>query len=186
MRGWFILLLGLSLSASSWGSLFPSTWDREFKSATEVFLPVGTDWRLLKAQCWQESRLQPLAVSPVGAYGLCQFMPGTAGDVAKVLKVSPDQFWLPEVSIRAAGFYMGRLHRTWSAPRPAMDRYMIAAASYNAGAGHLIRAQSICGGGNLYREIIPCLPQVTGRHSAETIDYVQKIIGQWWPRMMLQ
>ena len=63
---------------------------------------------------------------------------------------------------------------------------MLAAASYNAGAGHLIKAQRLCDGRNLYREIIPCLPQVTGRHSAETIDYVQKIIGRWWPQMLFQ
>jgi hypothetical protein len=181
-----IFLLGLLLSASSWASLFPDDWDGEFRSATEVFLPLGTDWRLLKAQCWQESRLQPLAVSPVGAFGLCQFMPGTASEVGSAINAPLDSFWLPEVSIRAAGFYMGRLHRTWSAPRPAMDRYMIAAASYNAGAGHLIKAQRLCGGGNLYGQIIPCLPQVTGHHSAETIDYVEKIIGRWWPRMLLE
>lgn len=113
-------------------------------------------------------------------------MPGTAQEVGAALNESPDAFWLPDVSIRAAGYYMGRLHRTWSAPRPALDRYMIAAASYNAGAGHLIKAQGLCGGLNLYRQIIPCLPQVTGRHSAETIDYVERIIGQWWPRMLLQ
>lgn len=181
-----IFLLAFWVSAYSSASLFPDDWDREFKSATELFLPFGTDWRLLKAQCWQESRLQPLAVSPVGAFGLCQFMPGTAGDVGKALGVHPDQFWLPEVSIRAAGYYMGQLHRTWKAPRPAMDRMMICLASYNAGAGHLIKSQRICGGGNLYQDIIPCLPQVTGRHSAETIGYVDNIIGRWWPRMLLE
>ena len=186
MRVCITLLLGLLASLSSWGLSFPDKWDGDFKSATDVFLPVGTDYRLLKAQCWAESRLQPLAVSPVGAYGLCQFMPGTAGDVGRALGLTPDQFWLPEVSIRAAGYYMGQLHRTWRAPRPAMDRMMISMASYNAGAGHLIKAQSICGGGNLYREIIPCLPQVTGRHSKETIDYVEQIIGKWYPRMLLQ
>lgn len=61
---------------------------------------------------------------------------------------------------------------------------MIAAASYNAGAGHLIKAQKLCGGGNLYRVIIPCLPQVTGHHSMETIGYVENIIGRWWPMML--
>lgn len=151
-----------------------------------MYLPPGMDWRLLKAQCFQESTLRPDAVSPVGAFGLCQFMPGTASDVSKSLGVTVDDFWKPSVSIRAAGFYMGRLHRTWSAPRPVMDRHMLAMASYNAGAGHLIKAQRLCDNHNLYREIIPCLPQVTGRHSAETIDYVQKIIGQWWPRMLFK
>lgn len=113
-------------------------------------------------------------------------MPGTAREVGAALNESPDAFWLPDVSIRAAGYYMGRLHRTWKAPRPQIDRHMIAMASYNAGAGHLIKAQTLCGNGALYREIIPCLPQVTGHHSRETIQYVDLIMGQWWPRMLLQ
>ena len=179
-----ILALATLAPVFSLASLFPDDWDREFQSATDVFLPVGTDWRLLKAQCWQESRLQPLAVSPVGAFGLCQFMPGTAGDVGKAIGESPDSFWLPEVSIRAAGYYMGRLHRSWYAERPAMDRFMLAAASYNAGLGNIVKAQRLCDGKNLYKEVSPCLPQVTGRHSRETIGYVKNIIGKWYPMLL--
>jgi membrane-bound lytic murein transglycosylase F len=178
----FALLIPLQAAAS----IFPNQWDRDFKSATDTFLPLGTDYRLLKALCWQESRFKYLAVSPAGAKGMCQFLDGTWSDAEKAIGVAPHEIWIPEVSIRAAAWYLGKLHRTWKAPRPAMDRMMISMASYNAGAGHLIKAQSICGGGNLYREIIPCLPQVTGRHSKETIDYVEQIIGKWWPRMLLQ
>lgn len=140
----------------------------------------------MKAQCYQESRLIPLAKSPVGAYGLCQFMPGTAQDVGRVLKADPEQFWLPEVSIRAAGYYMGRLTYNWKAPRPPLDRHKLALASYNAGAGHLIKAQKLCGGPRLYDEIIPCLPQVTGHHSKETIGYTKNIVERWYPRLLLE
>jgi membrane-bound lytic murein transglycosylase F len=163
---------------------FPDRWDEDFEKSAEVYLPPGIDWRLLKAQCFQESSLRPDAVSPVGAFGLCQFMPGTAADVSKQLGVTVQDFWKPSISIRAAALYMGKLHRTWRAPRPLMDRHMLAMASYNAGAGHLIMAQSICGGGNLYKQIIPCLPKVTGTHSKETIDYVDRILNKWWPRLM--
>ena len=150
----------------------------------EAFLPVGTDHRLLISQCYQESRLDPFAVSPVGARGLCQFMPGTWREVVDNIGLSPDDVWLPEASIRAAGYYMGKLHRTWSAPRPAMDRYMISTASYNCGAGNMIKAQKLCGGKNLYKEIIPCLPDVTGRHSKETITYVRNIFTRWYPALL--
>lgn len=180
------LLSGLLLSASSWALSFPDDWDEDFRDATVVFLPIGIDYRMLKAQCFQESLLQPLAVSHVGAFGLCQFMPGTAAEVGQAIGATPQDFWLPEVSIRAAGYYMGRLHRTWKAPRPLMDRHMLAMASYNAGAGHIIKAQKLCGGPNLYPDIIACLPQVTGRHSEETMTYVERIIYRWYPRLLLQ
>lgn len=167
------------------GSLYPDEFDDDFKDAVTAFLPIGTDWRLLKAQCYQESRLDRFARSPVGAMGLCQFMPGTWKEAQRNI---PDlnSPWLPESSILAAGWYMGKLHRTWSAERPAMDRYMLAAASYNAGAGHLIKAQRLCGGLNLYGDISPCLIQVTGHHSKETLGYVKNIIGRWWPAMLLE
>lgn len=130
--------------------------------------------------------MDPLAVSPVGARGLCQFMVPTAREVGEALGHTLDDYWLPEVSIQSAGYHMGRLHRTWSAPRPPMDRYMLALASYNAGPGHLIRAQRLCDGQNLYRQIIPCLPQVTGHHAEETTGYVRNIVSRWYPALLLE
>jgi len=165
---------------------FPNQWDADFKLATDVYLPPGTDWRWLKAQCWAESRLDPLAVSPAGAYGLCQFLKGTAGDVGRKLGVSPESFWLPEVSIRAAGYYMGQLTRSWRSPRPPLDRHKLALASYNAGIGNLLKAQNHCNNARLYDDVIPCLPRVTGRHSKETIGYVQNIVYRWYPMLLLE
>lgn len=175
------------LACASWSAWsFPDDWDSDFKLATETFLPLGTDWRLLKAQCYQESRLNPLAVSPVGAYGLCQFMPATASDVGKKLNANPDQFWLPEVSIRASGYYMGTLIRAWKSPRPPLDRHKLALGSYNAGIGNLLKAQKRCQGARFYDDIIACLPAITGRHSKETIDYTRLIVDRWYPRMLIQ
>src|SRR5690606_20537269 len=44
--------------------------------AAQKYLP-GYDWRLYKAQLWQESKLNPYATSPAGAKGIAQFMPAT-------------------------------------------------------------------------------------------------------------
>ena len=131
-----------------------------------------------KAQLYQESLLEPDARSHVGAEGLAQFMPGTWKDVSRQMglgNVSPRD---AKYAIDAGAFYMAQLRRTWRAPRPALDRHFLAAASYNAGSGHLIKAQKLCSGPALYADIIVCLPQVTGRHSKETITYVERI-KQW-------
>ena len=178
----FIMVLGLSLSLLSSvaqsGSIISNKYDDLFKQSALI-----GDWRLLKAQCYQESRLNPLAVSPVGAMGLCQFMPGTARDLQKK-HIDLNNFWLPDVSIRAAGIYMLQMNKYWSSPRPFMDRMKLAQASYNAGAGNIAKAQKLQDGALLYDDIIIALPQVTGRHSKETSDYVKKIT-YWYKLTML-
>lgn len=166
--------------SASAGGIIPDKYDNLFKESA-IHLPAGTDWRLVKAQCWQESRLNPLAVSPVGAMGLCQFMPGTADDMGKRYSyLEGSDFWRPDVSILAANLYMAELNRFWSAPRPVLDRYKLALASYNAGPGNLLSAQKLSGGENGYAEIISYLPDVTGRHSSETIQYVDLIVYKWY------
>lgn len=177
----FILVLVLLPFACLSASLFPDKYDSDFKRAA-LHLPAGTDWRLLKAQCYQESRLKMHAVSPVGAMGLCQFMPGTWADMKKKHPDLTDPF-LPIQSIRAAAIYMSTLNKFWVSPRPQTDRYKLAMASYNAGAGNIAKAQAKCNGPLLYDQIIRCLPCVTGRHSKETIGYVQLIYNKWYPAM---
>lgn len=178
-----ILVFGFWPSVSWSGLLFPDRFDHEFRQHAGRYLP-GVDWRLLKAQCYQESLLRPDAVSPVGAQGLCQFMPGTWRQVSGQIDLPPNaSAFMPQLSIRAAAFYMAGLRGQWSAKRPEWDRHSLALASYNAGLGHLLSAQRACGGPSLYPEIIACLPAITGRHSRETITYVDRIWG--WYRQMV-
>lgn len=140
-----------------------------------MWLP-GVDYRLLKAQCYQESLLNPKAVSPVGAKGLCQFMDFTWGEVSDALKFPPEATaFAPKLSITAAGYYMARMRGVWTSPRPETDRHSLALASYNAGAGNLIKAQKACGGPSLFSEIIVCLPDITGHYAKETQTYVRRI-----------
>jgi membrane-bound lytic murein transglycosylase F len=126
-----------------------------------------------------------MAVSPVGAFGLCQFMPATSREMIGRHESLTD-LWLPEQSIMAAGLYMHRLIKSWSAPRPSMDRYMLALASYNAGMGNILKSQRLSGGKNSYQDIINYLPEVTGRHSEETKNYVVLIVSHWWPMMLFE
>lgn len=150
-----------------------SAYDEEIKSAVGIYWSGLTDWRWLWAQLKQESRFNPKAVSPVGAAGVAQFMPGTWKEVVKAMNypqgVTPFQ---TEYAIRAAAYYMRKQRNSWAGrERPELDRWDLARASYNAGIGHLLKAQKLCDNANLYKDIIVCLPRVTGRHSTETINY---------------
>lgn len=163
-------------------SYFPDDYDEEIKEAAAIYLP-GVDWRLWKAQLYQESRLDPNAVSPVGAKGLAQFMPGTWADVSRHLDMEGVSPLVAEPAIHAGAYYMRQLRNSWSSPRPEKDRHFLAAASYNAGLGNLLKAQKACNMAILLDEIMACLPQITGHHSKETITYVERI-QRWFQQML--
>lgn len=141
-------------------------------------------WKLWKAQLYQESRLDPGAVSPVGARGLAQFMPATWDDVTREMgRVGGPQ---DDLAVEAGAYYMAKLRRTWKADRTALQRQELAQASYNAGTGSILKAQTRCGGAPMWPQIAPCLEQVTGpEFSRETRTYVDRI-GVWWKQMELQ
>lgn len=173
----------MSAPACSSASSFPDRYDGKIEQAAERYLP-GVDWRLLKAQYYQESRLDPQAVSPVGAAGVAQFMPGTWRQISRELGYGDVSPHLAAPAIAAGAYYMGKLRKMWSAPRPEADRLSLAMASYNAGPGNLLAAQRKAGGANRYEPIAEKLPEVTGRYAEETITYVRRI-WTYWTRMLL-
>lgn len=161
--------------------VFPRQYDAQIQGAARQYLP-GVPWRLLKAQYYQESRLDPDAVSPAGAAGIAQFMPGTWREVSAALGYGAIPRSAARQAIDAGAYYMARLRRNWSAPRPEDDRYRLALASYNAGLGNILASQRACNGATLYEPIMACLHSVTGRHAAETRGYAPAIY-RWWARM---
>ena len=177
----FILALGLPWSsgfAQHYSNIENSEYDKEFQVYSGRYMPA-VDWRLLKAQCWQESRFKVDAVSPVGAAGICQFMPATWKDMTNRTGFTGSVF-NPKLNIKLAAIYMGQLRNGWSSPRPETDRHSLAMASYNAGFGNILAAQRLCDMSVMYDEIIQCLPDVTKHHSKETIGYVQNIWMFWY------
>lgn len=129
------------------------------------------------AQLYQESLCDPWAVSPVGARGLAQFMPYTWREVAGQLGLTATPH--DDVAIEAGAFYMARVMGMWTWDRPQHERWRLGLASYNAGGGNILRAQRACDGAILWRDISPCLVQVTGHHSRETRTYVART-ERWW------
>ncbi|WP_167631032.1 lytic transglycosylase domain-containing protein [Mariprofundus ferrooxydans] len=94
---------------------------------TRAAAAFGLDPKLIEAVIQTESGFNAQAVSPVGAQGLMQLMPGTAADLG--VKDAFD----PEQNIQAGSKYLKQL----------MDRYHgdtgLALAAYNWGMGNLER-----------------------------------------------
>lgn len=177
------LVLWLWPSPTSSRPYFTDRYDEDIRAAVKKFGADFPFWRAWKAQLYQESKLDPDAVSPVGARGLAQFMPGTWADISRQIGSAGADRRDARVSIMAGQYYMAQLRHAWRSPRPDLDRQHLAEASYNAGLGSLLKAQDRCGGAVLYSAIVPCLGDVTGpQFSHETTTYVTRI-DEWWKMM---
>lgn len=169
----FLMVL-LFLVFAQDANAFSDKYDNSFRKWTAYYTPE-VPWYWLKAQCWQESRLKPDAVSPVGAQGVCQFMPPTWKDMQNKLNFQGDPF-VPDLNIQAAASYMDQLRGVWNRrQRNNVQVHSLAMASYNAGTGNILKAQKASGNKRLWCEIQPHLVEVTGRHSKETTHYVEVI-----------
>lgn len=97
------------------------------------------DWRLMAAQCYQESCFDPQARSWAGACGLMQIMPSTA-DYLGLPRASITD---PEQNIKAAAKYLLELNGRFRAVQNAEERHSFMLASYNAGYFHIQDAMAL-------------------------------------------
>ena len=160
-------------------------YDTLIKSSAAAHLP-GTDWRLIKAQLFAESRLNPEAVSKAGAQGIGQIMPATWADLRQQLHMPDDASpFNPILAIPAMCYYMAQLNKKWNWPRPDADRYALALASYNAGFGNIEKAQRLAKNAADYATIAAQLHRVTGPENArETRKYVARIFGYFTQQLI--
>lgn len=93
----------------------------------------GWDWRLMAAQCYQESTFDAKAVSWAGAKGLMQIMPTTADH----LGLARGDMFDPELNVAAASRLIVELTRAFSDIRDRQEQRCFVLASYNAGQGHI-------------------------------------------------
>ncbi|MFA7253624.1 MAG: lytic transglycosylase domain-containing protein [Patescibacteria group bacterium] len=89
----------------------------------------GVDPALVAAVILQESNYNPNAVSPVGAQGLMQFMPGTAATMAKEVGLKKYDIFDPETSINFGAAHLRDLLTKYNGNVDA------ALAAYNNGTG---------------------------------------------------
>lgn len=166
-----------------------SVYDNLFKAAQSV---TGWDWRLIAAQCYQESAFDPNARSSVGAQGLMQLMPSTAREMG----VEPHEIFLPEQNVDAGARYIARLNHLFADIRQPEERIRFVLASYNGGSFHIRDAMALArkNGRNPHRwdEVAPYVLALQKREyytdpvvkygymiGSETVNYVQRILLRW-------
>lgn len=165
-RGWYTTLVQTTITAKQWDALdwrFPSAYQDSFLRWGEA---TGVDPFLLMGIARRESAFNNEAVSPVGARGLMQLMPGTAAHVSRRLGIDTpgmSELFEPELNIRLGSAYIREMLARYSGNRIA------ATAAYNAGPGRVDRwLREAPEEFDLFVESIPF---------RETRDYVQAVLA---------
>ena len=166
-----------------------SKYDRLFQMYAGA---ARMDWRLMAAQCYQESCFDPNAKSWAGACGLMQIMPSTAAHLGLPMSMVHE----PEANVAAAARYMAELQGHFSDVGDPSQRILYALAAYNGGFHHIRDAMSLARkyGRNPYnwgevREFVLRLSSPAYYNDAavkygymrgaETADYVDCIRWRW-------
>lgn len=153
---------------------------------------IRWDWKLMAAQCYQESTFDPNAKSWAGACGLMQIMPGTAD----MLGLPRSKMFDPESNIEAAARFLGQLDRKFSDIGDRHERICFILAGYNGGPHHVRDAMALArrDGHNAsrWREVAPYILKLSDpkyyrdpivkngyMRGSETVDYVDKIRSRW-------
>ena len=168
-----------------------SVYDYLFKKYAKV---CGWDWRLLAAQCYQESMFDPEAQSFAGARGLMQIMPGIAKNIGLSLK----QIFEPEQNIYAATRLIREISGSLGNIPGRENKIKFVLACYNGGIAHIRDAQSLARADSMFRynnweSLAPYVlklqdPEYYENDSlvhagymrgSETVNYVSRIMRRW-------
>ncbi|MFK7830601.1 MAG: transglycosylase SLT domain-containing protein [Congregibacter sp.] len=154
-------------------------FDDYFRKYSKRFFGVGFDWHYFKAQAIAESNLNPNAESAVGAKGIMQLMPRTFEEVSGKSSYIDGALMEPRWNIAAGIWYNKYQFDYWQKGRALDERLKFMYGSYNTGRVNLRKAQreAINQGLNprQWQSMHQALPAVTGRHSRETLNYVERI-----------
>jgi membrane-bound lytic murein transglycosylase MltF len=101
----------------------------------QLLKDLGEDaWLYVKAQVWQESRFNPKAVSPCGAQGLMQLMPGN---------FHIDDPFDPKQNVNVGVSYLAEQYSHFPEIPEPIERLKFALASYNGGRGYINAAAKL-------------------------------------------
>lgn len=157
--------------------LFSNCYDHYFEKYSLEFFGSRLNWLWTKAIAISESEFNPDAISPAGALGVMQLMPGTAAEMA-TKHGADDTILAPHTNIRLGIAYVRQCFDIWQDER-GLERIRFMLGSYNAGPGNILKAQQLAAKRSLpidrWQSIATTLAEVTGTKAAETINYVKKV-----------
>lgn len=123
---------------------------------------------LVSGQIWQESQYKPDIRSWVGATGLMQIMPATGAQIAQNLGLDKNYSLVnPATNIRMGSWYLKSRHDVFD------GNPLFAVASYNAGAGPVMRWKNEFGS-------LPYDAQAESITYPETRGYVKRVFTSYW------
>jgi soluble lytic murein transglycosylase len=155
------------------GIVADNTYPLEYKDLIKKYaLKYDVNPNLVAATIWQESHFNPDALSPAGATGMMQIMPGTAQGIANELgegdTFTYDKLFNPDTSIRYGTYYLaGNVHK--------YNSETLALVAYNG--GYLLADNmSVTGAydtlnfetGNYYKRVL------------EVKGVYDQLYGRWW------
>lgn len=160
---------------------YSSKYDTHFQKYSKRFFGPTFQWKYFKAQAICESALKPNARSHCNAMGVMQIMKPTWKEIALAIDVGNDPFNVRN-NICAGIYYDKRMWNIWKAKRSFDDRIRIVFASYNGGAGNIMKSQKLClaAGGKNCNSWIGIKSQAHNVRSwicDESIKYVDRIMG---------
>lgn len=155
---------GIEKARPLWESAYPRAFaDEVAPAAKSQRLPPEFVWAIMRT----ESRYRREAVSPVGALGLMQIMPGTGRRLASLQQdrnYATAKLLEPNTAVPYGAYYLRRLMNEFG------DQIPLSAAAYNAGP-HRVHGW-LLGFGHLdLDEFIEHIPFI------ETRDYVRKVVA---------
>jgi soluble lytic murein transglycosylase-like protein len=134
--------------------------------------------RLFQKLIKTESGFNPDAKSSRGAMGLGQLMPATAKELGLNLKEdhSITSVLHPESNLDASARYLRKLFDKYTNEGISdNEAWNFAAGAYNAGMGNIAKAIEKAGTVSKWDQVAAVLPEITGKYSAETILYVNRL-----------
>jgi soluble lytic murein transglycosylase-like protein len=136
----------------------------------------GVDTALVLGVITQESGFNAHALSPVGAMGLMQLMPGTVKHIKSLSPVKIGSAYDPKQNVAAGTWYLKSLYNQFRG-FPEAQRWQFALASYNGGIGRVSHAINKAASAKNKTRTQVTWSEISGYLPRETRNYVPAVMS---------